>query len=688
MIPTAGIDFGNSNCVVAVPKDSGVAVVLNQSSNRLTPTMICYSNERRYAGELASQNQMQYPQSTITDLKKLVNLPYDSPERKEISRSIPFQYLVKLDDGTVGIKVTYHDQETIFRPEQCIAFLLRELVSYPDVEGKENFVITVNPWWSEKQRRTLLNAFEIAQIKCSCLLNTPTAAAIAYILQHRQRIPMPNQTPVNVAFVDIGGSAMTVAIAEVKQQMVDMKAITYNEKVNGSKLTELFENYLLDIVKKKYRVDPRESPRALLRFRQAVEKAKKVLSVNPIYQFEVHSLMNVDVSFTVKREEFSNQIKEIKKLLEAPINEALEIAKINKENIFELQLLGGTTRVVAIKDELTRIFGKEPKQSMNLDECFAIGSAYMAAYLSPRMRVPFVVKDITPHAVIASWTNCIEPIVVFPQFHRVPGSKTIKIPVKNHLTINLLNEKSVSIAKIRIRTGVDQEVQVSLRIRLNQSCLVNVAEGLFEKDGKTTEADVQTIYDGELTKTELEEYTQMEALMEKEDAQEKMIDDAKNDLESQIYILDDLLSKNFYNFVDPSKVESLKKRITQIQLWYEDKEYDRMEPIEYKNRSEELKMLTSPVISRMNSYQSSVPVIISLKEKAVELLHKTEADVKHQADPRRDQLMNDIMKFMQHLTDAKEALMQKEINFNVEKNQKTLDNLTKIYQNLVGKTDI
>lgn len=679
MIPTAGIDFGNCNCVVAVPKDASVSVVLNESSNRLTPTMVCYTNDRRYSGELASQNRMQYPESTITDLKKMICLSYDSFRKKKIANN---NNLVKLDDGAIGIKVTYHDRDIIVRPEQCIAFLLHDLTSFPECVGKDNFVMTVSPFWNESQRRSILNSFEIAKIKCACLLNATTAAAIAYILQHRQRLPMPNEKTVKVAFVDIGESSMTVAIAELKQQLVEMKAITYNEKVNGSKLTELFENYLLQKVVQKYKIDPRKSPRTILRFRQAVEKAKKVLSVNPVFQFEVHSLMNVDVSFTVKREEFNCQIQKIIEKLEDPVKEALAIASIRKEDIFELQLLGGTTRVIAIKDELTRIFGKEPKQSMNLDECFAIGSAYMAAYLSPKLRVPFVVKDITPHEVIAKWEGKTKS--VFPQFRIVPCSKILKIPVKNKLNIELFDEDENRIAKIKIKTNVDHEVQVSLRLKLNQSCLVEVADGLFEKDGKTFEADIKTVYDGQMKKEEIENYIKIEDEMAKTDSQEELIDNAKNDLEGQIYILDDLLSKNFYNFVDPSIVESVKKRITQIQLWYEDKEFDRMPPIEYTNRAEELKKLTAPVIQRMNTYQSSVSEILSLKDGAVELLHKVEADTKHQTDPRRDKLMNNIMNFMQHLTDAKEALMHEEIQFDIDKNRKTLDNLTNDYQKLSG----
>ena len=158
MIYTAGVDFGNSNCVIAIPKGDAAQVVLNQSSNYLTPTMVTYSNERRYAGELSLHNQMQYPQSTITDLKKLINLKYDSHESEELSNSLPFKYLVKLEDGKVGIKVIYQEKECILRPEQCIAYLFKELKSYVKAEECENFVITINPQWSENQRRAIINS--------------------------------------------------------------------------------------------------------------------------------------------------------------------------------------------------------------------------------------------------------------------------------------------------------------------------------------------------------------------------------------------------------------------------------------------------------------------------------------------------------------------------------------------------
>ena len=130
MIYTAGVDFGNSNSIIAVPKYDGHKVLLNQSLSHLTPTIVTYSNERRYSGVLSYDKQIIYPQNTITNLKKAINLQYDSEEREELSKAIPYNNLVKLNDGTVGFQVSHKNSEITLRPEQCISNVLA-VVKYP-----------------------------------------------------------------------------------------------------------------------------------------------------------------------------------------------------------------------------------------------------------------------------------------------------------------------------------------------------------------------------------------------------------------------------------------------------------------------------------------------------------------------------------------------------------------------------
>ncbi|OHT10329.1 dnaK protein [Tritrichomonas foetus] len=677
MITYAGIDFGNSNCVIAIPKPTGVEVVLNQSSNRLTPAMVTYTDERRFSGELSSQQQLQYNNNTITDLKRLVMLPFQSELRKKLSKTLP---LVELDDGTTGINISYHDHSLTLRPEQCIAYLLKEMAN---LSGKENFVITVAPWWSEKHRRAMSNACKIAGINCVALLNTTTAAAITYALQHRERLPKPNEPPVPVAFVDIGDSSMNVTIAIIKQQNVEIKAISYNDEINGSLFTDRFEQYLLEKVYQKYKIDPTSSSRAMLRFRQAVEKAKKVLSVNPIVQFEVHSIMNTDISFLVQREEFNDQIKDIiEENLEKTIQEALEISKIDKNKIFELQLLGGTTRVLAVKDSLTKFFGKEPKKSLNLDECFAIGSAYMAAYLSPKMSVPIIVKDISPHSLTAHWKD--GSYEVFKKFNHIPAVKLFDVKVKERKTIYLSNEIE-DIGKIHIETGLPHTTKVTIRIRLTQSCTIDVVDAIFEKEGKTTEAKITYHFYGDMNQKQILEYKELEDKMAKNDNDEMKIDDARNELESQLLSIHNDINKNLLDYVEPSLLDKVKSTINQIELWFEEKEFDRLPFNEYISKADILKNLVKPIQIRMNSHQSLMSEVLTMKNDAMGIINHLENDSIIQNDPSIEQLMNNTIEFMQELSEIKEIPKYQNISVDIEELRSKICQLHKSYDGIKEK---
>ena len=678
-ISLAGLDFGNLNCVIASVGKSGVEVALNPSSNRLTPTMVTFSENRRYSGEEASQQQIQYSSGTITDLRRLVMLPFNSHEREEIASHSPFE-LVELDDGMTGIKVFFNQKDQIFRPEQCIAFLFKDLATF---SGQNDFVITVAPYWTEKHRRALINACKIANINCVSLLTSSTAAAIAYTIQHRLRLPQPNQRPVSVAFVDIGGSAMNLAIANIKQQSVEMVVTTHTEKINGSKFTELFEKYLLNKVIHKYHIDPSGKPRAMLRFRQAVEKAKKNLSINPVVQFEVSSFMNVDISFMVKREEFTDQIKDLLQFLQEPINEAFKISNIKKESIFELQLLGGTTRVTAVKEELTRLFGKKPMKSMNLDECFAIGSAYMAAYLSPRINVPIVVKDISPYSLTARWTenNYNKKLELFKRCHFIPGSKLFEIKVTKEATIILSNENE-DLGKVYIRTGVDHEVKVTLRIRLTQSCTISICEATFEKNGKTAEAEVSSLFYDDIPEEKINEYKSFEKDMTQIENNEKKIDDARNELESEIFSIDNDLKRNLLDFADPDTSQKIQDTLSQVKLWFEANEFDRCDCIEYQERAKILKELVKPIQQRMNHYEILLFDLTSLKDKSKEILKRAESNIKHQNDPRYDQLIKDIIHFMSDINNIKETAKHEDMDINLNEKQTELNSLEKRVQEL------
>ena len=187
MSSVLAIDFGNENLVISAPRKGGVDIINNQSSQRLTPSMVAFSETRRYAGEFARQQQMQNVKGTITNLKRLVGLKYDSNDREVVQKLVPFK-LVKLDDGYIGVEVMYLEELQTFRVEQCIALLLKEVFHIARIQSihASDCVIVISPWWDECQRRSILDSAKIAGFNVLKLLNSTTAAAIVYSMYHKK----------------------------------------------------------------------------------------------------------------------------------------------------------------------------------------------------------------------------------------------------------------------------------------------------------------------------------------------------------------------------------------------------------------------------------------------------------------------------------------------------------------------
>lgn len=677
MIFTAGVDFGNSNCVVAIPKYDGAKVIMNQSSNQLTPTMVTYTEEKRYAGVLSFNNQIQNPQNTVTNLKRIINLPYDSQKREEISNSLLYNNLIKFNDGKVGIKISYQSKEIELRPEQSIAFLFKELKSLVFADELKKFVITVSPRWSEGQMRSIISCCKIAQIECLCLLKSSTASAIAYMMQNGQKLPKKNQKSDNICFIEIGESEMTVSVSEVKQETVHVKSFSSTEKVNGSILTQLFEKYLIQKVKEKFNIDPSEKVVDKINFRNAVEKTKMKLSIDNSCQFEFQSVGNVDVNFLVSRKEFNDLFSDVRNQIEPVVNEVLRMAKIGKNQVSDVVILGGSSSVVSFQMEIKRIFGKRPKQPPNFDLYGAIGCAYMAEFLNPKNPLQISLKDISQNSITAKWgENCEARI--FAKFIEVPAIETIKVTVKNSLDIFLFNDDNEKVAKIVVITGIDEELKVTISFKLTHSCTTNVNNCFYLKDGQPVKVDYLTFYNSEFDEKELNEFIRIENELYKVDSKDRVLDRAKYEFKSQLEITNQMINKGLYDYIDPSIVGEVKEKITKIQEWSNETENRSLSPEEFNGHTCELKNITEPIVERMEVYRKSIGEITDLKNKAVDLQKKFENKV----DPR---ILNFLTKFIQKISDTETTMKYKDVVFNVEKNRSALIQLENNLENMSKK---
>ena len=680
-----GLDFGNKNCVIGIPRKNGVDVILNQSSNRLTPTMVTYSDDRRYSGEMSQQQQSMNIDTTIDQLKRLVCLEYNSKEREIIQQNVQFQ-LIELKDGYTGIKINYKGEEMVLRPEQCIAYLFKELdkiakTSEPKIS---KYVIAISPWWGEPQRRAILNACKIANIQCLSLINSTTAAAIDYAMIHPEKLEAEKQKP--YVFIDFGNSSMNVAVILLKYGNVEVKSFDDDNELGGDQFTIPLSNYLLSNVKQKYNIDPTTNPKAMIRFRNAVEKTKKMLSVNPVVNFEVENLMGIDVSFIVNRKTFEEQIQGLLDRIEAPILRAIESAKLDIKDIQEVELLGGGSRVPAVKAKIAEIFGKEPGCLLNLDECFAQGSGFFSALLSPSYKLPLVVKDVTPYSIMAEWSDGHpKQKELFPRFSQLPSVSEFQIKTVGKTPIKIIsNEKTI--LNIELETGIENEVDVTLRLRLNQSGVIEIDSAKYKAENdEEIPVNVTVNIPNEFSKEEIEEYQKLEKEMSDNDELKEKIDNIKNDIESDIFKLDVLLRDSTDYFEPNEELESTRSKKDEIQNWFYDNEFNQLTLEEYEEKYKAIHDLITPIEEKKKKYQDLSGTIDKMKGKLNELLISVQKDEIHQEDPDSKSLQEDLTKAISDL----DALLTKpkysEIGFDEDKAKNDISDFEKKVEELKNK---
>ena len=638
----ASLDFGNEGFVLAVPGNS-VNVVPAADGGRVVPAMVTYAGSRRYFGADAQRERSAHLSGTINELKRLLCLPYDSKERELIEQKTPLK-LCEIDDGLTGVVVPFLDREVGVRPEQILAYALKKIdemaKGYNEKVG--GYVVMVPPSWNETRRRAILDAFRIAGLRCTGLVNSTTAAVAAYTMMHGGKLSPDKAVP--ALFVDIGSSSMNVAVANVKQGSVEMLSQASDPTLGGSDFTDALQAHLLECVQEKYGVDPTNDKKAMIRFRAAVEKLKKMLSVNPVVQFEVQSLVNdVDVSLLVKREEFVEKISSLVERVHGPIEQALELSGVKKEDLAIVEALGGGSRVPAVRAKITELIGKEPTQSLNLEECFAIGGAYIAGLLSPGMfKIPLVVKDISYIDVHATWVEDEEKSSeIFKVSEAIPAVGSLALRAAGACEVKLTsNDQEVAVVKIDTQT--EEPVDVLLRLRLTASTTLEIESATYKKDDANVPVPIVSMrYSRGISNEKLEEMQALEQEMTGADAMEVKIDETLNDVDSLMFKLEKVIVDQA-QFFSPDELKEAQELSNSIKEWHDENEFERLALEAYESKRETLQGVLDPILKRVAEYDE-------ILEKVTELL----ADL--------DKVHKDLMEDKQHAEDEDMSKIQEEI---------------------------
>uniref|UniRef100_A0A7S0ZCK6 Heat shock protein 70 n=1 Tax=Timspurckia oligopyrenoides TaxID=708627 RepID=A0A7S0ZCK6_9RHOD len=407
----AGIDFGNKNCVVALARRGGVDVIANEVSNRATPNMVSFSGEQRNVGESALTYFSQNFKNTVTDLKRFLGLRIGDSSMEAERKRILYEIKPFVDEqagqALAGAEVNYGPDggsPRIFSYESLVAMMLTNLMETAlnaNSAPVSDVVISVPGYYTDIQRRALLDAAKIAEVNVLRLLNEHAAVALSYGLFRTKELP--DKDPIYVAFVDMGQSQTTVSVAAVLNSSVTVKAALFEPAIGSRNYEDALVEYLSDECVKNFKIDPRTKPRPLLRMRTESEKVKKVLSANAETILNVECLMDdTDVRLPVTRETFETLplVQEMNSAVEVLCKNAVTAAGLQLSALHSVELVGGGTRVPSVIAAIERAFERAPVRTLNAEECIARGCALEAAILSPAFRVrDYALHDVTPYAV-------------------------------------------------------------------------------------------------------------------------------------------------------------------------------------------------------------------------------------------------------------------------------------------------
>jgi molecular chaperone DnaK len=391
MAKAVGIDLGTTNSVVAATMEGGRAEVIpNAEGARTTPSVVAFTEDgQRLVGQVARRQAILNPEATIYSVKRFIGRKYD--EVSEEAKQVSFKVVPGPDNA-----VRFEIRGKLYSPEEISALILRKLAEDAAKQLGEKVneaVITVPAYFNDAQRQATKDAGRIAGLEVLRIINEPTAAALAYGLDKKG-----SET---VLVYDFGGGTFDVSILDVGDGVVEVRATSGDGHLGGDDFDKRLVDYIADEFKKEQGIDLRNDPQALQRLYEAAERAKIELSSTTQAQVNL-PFITADaagpkhLNTTITRSKFEQLVGDLIERTRGPVEQALADAKLTADEIDEVILVGGTTRIPAVQALVRRLTGgKDPNMTVNPDEVVAIGAALQAGVLKGEVE-DVVLLDVTP----------------------------------------------------------------------------------------------------------------------------------------------------------------------------------------------------------------------------------------------------------------------------------------------------
>jgi molecular chaperone DnaK len=390
MAKAVGIDLGTTNSVISTMEGGESVVLVNSEGNRTTPSVVAFKDDQRLVGQVAKRQAVLNPRGTLFEVKRFIGRTWDEIQHE--AERAPYE-VVRGDDG--GVRFVVGDKK--YTPEEISAMVLRKLVDDASAQLGQKItkaVITVPAYFNNAQREATQNAGKIAGLEVLRIVNEPTAAALAYGLDKKG-----SET---VLVFDLGGGTFDVSVLEVGDGVFEVRSTAGDTHLGGSDMDYAIVNWLADEFKAEYDVDLRKDKQALQRLLEAGEKAKIELSglpettiSLPFIAMDPASNAPLYLEKKLTRSKLEELIAPLVQRIRGPVEQALKDAKLTREQIDEVILVGGATRVPAVKRLVKELLVKEPNQTVNPDEVVALGAAIQAGVLTGDVD-DIVLLDVTP----------------------------------------------------------------------------------------------------------------------------------------------------------------------------------------------------------------------------------------------------------------------------------------------------
>uniref|UniRef100_A0A3B1KEY4 Heat shock protein 4a n=1 Tax=Astyanax mexicanus TaxID=7994 RepID=A0A3B1KEY4_ASTMX len=503
-----GFDVGFQNCYVAVARAGGIETVANEYSDRCTPAFVSFGPRNRAIGAAAKSQVVTNCKNTVQGFKRFHGRAFTDPYVQSAKSSLVYD-LAQMPTGTTGIKVMYMEEEKVFSIEQVTGMLLTKLKETAEAALKKpvaDCVISVPSFFSDAERRSVIDAAQIAGLNCLRLMNETTAVALAYGI-YKQDLPAAEEKPRTVVFVDVGHSSYQVYACAFNKGKLKVLASAFDPELGGKDFDEMLVQYFCKDFGERYKLDVRSKPRALVRLYQECEKLKKLMSANSSdLPLNIECFMNdIDVTGKLNRGQFEEMCAGLLAKVEGPLRSVMEQAKLKKEDIYAVEIIGGASRIPAIKERVGKFFGKEMSTTLNADEAVARGCALQCAILSPAFKVrEFSITDVVPYPVSLRWNSAAEEGLsdceVFPKNHPAPFSKVLTFYRKEPFSLEAYynNPKELpypdpTIGQFQIQKVVPQasgeSAKVKVKVRVNVHGVFSVSSASLVEVLKSGEGE-------------------------------------------------------------------------------------------------------------------------------------------------------------------------------------------------------